>query len=358
MVQALLPVYANLRTVIPKEEIDAHLYKRSFELSDASLTFEIMKLKSLSKTAAREFMIELRQRAKAEKGCSSKQENEAKSGLVNPRELLPWCPSVKSLFPRGVLSGMNQSDQSRFLGICLNVLNSASFRFQHNSKELKEFQTRADPERSHMESLVVDMIESNLETEDSISENHPLSFVNNMAYGFVLKRWRKRWSDPSFPLKFDSSAPVSCIDWKIQAVPSPQDTFPKLASTILQGRHDRIQLPSLVNRCMLETSRLYSNYPPDTGDANRILDDLDAITRMCLENDVRIAMDATTACHLMSDPFAGHKHSYAVPIRVVEKVVQGTMTNIAVLGKPRFLGAVEPVAIQRQFIKYLLKSTY
>ncbi|KAK6041776.1 hypothetical protein COOONC_20717 [Cooperia oncophora] len=71
-----------------------------------------------------------------------------------------------------------------------------------------------------------------------------------------------------------------------------------------------------------------------------------------------MAMDATTACHLMSDPFAGHEHSYAVPIRVIEKVVHGTTTNIAVLGKPRILGAVEPVAVQRQFVKYLLKSAY
>lgn len=74
--------------VIPKEEIDDYLYKRSFELSDGNLTFEIRKFKKMSKydcvrlltvsgevslrqeffrQAAHTFMIKLRQRAKIEK---------------------------------------------------------------------------------------------------------------------------------------------------------------------------------------------------------------------------------------------------------------------------------------------------
>ncbi|VDK57142.1 unnamed protein product, partial [Cylicostephanus goldi] len=69
-------------------------------------------------------------------------------------------------------------------------------------------------------------------------------------------------------------------------------------------------------------------------------------------------MDATTACHLMSDPFAGHDYTYGIPIRVVEKLVQGTMTSIAIIGKPRVLETVDRATIQRQFVKYLLKSKF
>ncbi|VDO25699.1 unnamed protein product [Haemonchus placei] len=348
----------KVKMILSDEEIDAHLYKRSFELSDSHLIYEIVKLKKLGKAQAHEFMIKLRQRAKAEKDGPSRKENDQKTTRVNPPERIPWCPNVQSLFPRGVLSGLNQNEQNRFLAICQNVMNSGSFRFMQNLKEFKEFQKRADPERSFMESLIVDSIESELESEGSILTTHPLSFVHDLAYGFILKRWRKRWSDKNFPQKFDFSTPVCSIDWKLQSVPLGKDSFPRLVTTILKGRHDRIQLPSLVNRCMLETSRLYNDYPPEASDANRLLDEFDSVTKMCIENGVRIAMDATTACHLMSDPFAGHEHSYAVPIRVIEKVVQGKTTNIAVLGKPRILGAVQRVAIQRQFIKYLLKASY
>ncbi|KAK6024078.1 hypothetical protein OSTOST_10119 [Ostertagia ostertagi] len=346
------------RLIITDEEIDAHLYKRSFELSDNNLTYEIAKLKKMSKKAAHGFMIQLRQRAKAEKGDSPKKANDAKASNVNPPALLPWCPDAHSLIPRGVLSELSQSEQTRYLGICQNLMNSGSVRFVHNLKELRDFQKRADPERSYVESYVFDMIESNLESETSIHKDHPLSFVHNMARGFVLKRWKKRWSDHNFPKKFDCSSPVCSVEWKTQACFTEQDNFPNLVTTVLKGRHDRIQLPSLVRRCMLETSRLYNNYPTEASDSDRIIDDFDNITKMCLEYGARVAMDATTACHLMSEPFAGHEYSYAVPIRVVEKVVQGTTTNVAVLGKPRPLGAVEPVTIHRQFIKYLLKSTY
>ncbi|RCN53293.1 hypothetical protein ANCCAN_00354 [Ancylostoma caninum] len=69
-------------------------------------------------------------------------------------------------------------------------------------------------------------------------------------------------------------------------------------------------------------------------------------------------MDATTACHLMSDPFIGHDYSYSIPIRVVQKLVHGTMTNIATIGKPRILEAVDPMTVQRCFIKYLIKSSF
>lgn len=51
---------------------------------------------------------------------------------------------------------------------------------------------------------------------------------------------------------------------------------------------------------------------------------IQTVTSLCLENDIRIAMDATTACHLMSDPFFGHDYSYSTPIRVVQKLVHGT----------------------------------
>ncbi|KAK6041777.1 hypothetical protein COOONC_20718, partial [Cooperia oncophora] len=230
----------NLRMVIPQEEIDDHLYKRSFELRDGLLTFEIMKMKNMNKSAAHAFMIQLRQRAKAEKeGPSKKKDDQASK--VNPRRLLPWCPNVESLFPRGLVSGLDQKEQIRFLAICQNAMNSGSFRFAHNVKDLKEFQKRADPERSYMESLIVDNIESNLENDGSIHSSHPLSCVPSMAYGFVLKRWRKRWNDKSFPQKFDTSAPVCSIEWKAQVVPSGQEHFPELIATILKGRHDRIQ---------------------------------------------------------------------------------------------------------------------
>ncbi|VDM68521.1 unnamed protein product [Strongylus vulgaris] len=69
-------------------------------------------------------------------------------------------------------------------------------------------------------------------------------------------------------------------------------------------------------------------------------------------------MDATTACHLMSDPFAGHNYAYSIPIRVVQKLVQGTMTNVAVVGKPRILEIVDRATIQRYFVKYIVKSQF
>ncbi|VDO19788.1 unnamed protein product [Heligmosomoides polygyrus] len=127
------------RMVIPKEEIDDYLYKRSFELSDGNLTFEIRKFKKMSKQAAHTFMIKLRQRAKIEKDgmLKSKGGGNEPPALVNPRELLPWCPSPQNLFPRGALSQLNQSEQNRFLAICQNMLNSGTFRFAHNLNDLK-----------------------------------------------------------------------------------------------------------------------------------------------------------------------------------------------------------------------------
>ncbi|VDO77728.1 unnamed protein product [Heligmosomoides polygyrus] len=137
-------------------------------------------------------------------------------------------------------------------------------------------------------------------------------------------------------LRLRYTRPLNCsIEWTSQVPPSSGDYFPIHVATVLKGRHDRIQLPNLRYRCRLEQSKL-----------------------LCLENDVRIAMDATTACHLMTDSFTGHNYSYAMPVRVVEKMIQGTITNVVVVGKPRVLGAVDPSVIQRLFIKYMLKAAY
>lgn len=41
--------FQNKKLVIPKEELDEYLYKRSFELSDGQLKYEITKHKRVSK---------------------------------------------------------------------------------------------------------------------------------------------------------------------------------------------------------------------------------------------------------------------------------------------------------------------
>ncbi|VDO78696.1 unnamed protein product [Heligmosomoides polygyrus] len=129
-------------------------------------------------------------------------------------------------------------------------------------------------------------------------------------------------------------------------------------NVVTVSRDSVSHLPNLRYRCRLEQSKLHSEYPVDESNADGIFDDIDTVTRLCLENDVRIAMDATTACHLMTNSFTGHNYSYAMPVRVVEKMIQGTITNVVVVGKPRVLGAVDPSVIQRQFIKYMLKAAY
>ncbi|KAJ1369824.1 hypothetical protein KIN20_031396 [Parelaphostrongylus tenuis] len=336
-----------VRVVIPKDEVDQYLYKRSFELSDGLLIFEIKRLKNMSKKAAHEFMIELRRRAKAEKGSMPKEGDEA-SPKTNPREQLPWYPDVRSLFPRGVFSVLSQAEQQRFLAICQTIMNSNTLRFAHNLQEFKEFQKKVAHERHYMASLVVEMIEKDLETDGMVSKGHPLAFRHGLASGFILPVFSatlaKRWCDERFKIDFDFNNVASSIDWDIRSSRRDSQFLPKLVTTVLKGRSDRIQLPNLRNRCLLDASRLYTDFPLSSSlDDSQIFNDVENITSLCLDNGVRIAMDATTACHLMCDPFVGHNYSYAVPIRVVQNLRQGILTNVAFL---------------RQFIKYLLKTTY
>ncbi|VDL87205.1 unnamed protein product [Nippostrongylus brasiliensis] len=173
----------------------------------------------------------------------------------------------------------------------------------------------------------------------------------------VILCW-KRWKCSEFPTVFASSFPVCTIDWSLHNLSSGPDSYPTLVATLRNGRHDRIQLPNLRHRCTLNVANLDTNFPLSSCDADRIFSEMSNIKELCLKNDVRVAMDATTACHLMSNPFVGHNYSYCIPIRVTEEMVHGTMTNITIMGKPRPLEAVEPCSTQRQIVKYLLKSTY
>ncbi|CAJ0604254.1 unnamed protein product [Cylicocyclus nassatus] len=348
----------DTKMVIPKEEIDDYLLKLSIGISDGKLRYEIMKHKKVSKDAAQKLMIEIRRRAKKERLEMPDEDHKGKSEVVNPRENLPWCPSTKDLFPRGLLSKLSQEEQQRFLAICQSIMNTGEIRFVNNLKELTHFQKEAQEERDNIENLVIETIENSLEGDAASAHSHPLQYNHQMASEFILKRWEKRWHNDKFKTQFASSTPQCSIDWNIRDIRADPEIRPILTATLLKGRIDRIQLPSLRNRCSLDTSKLYTLYPPEECDANQIFDDLETVTSLCLENDVRIAMDATTACHLMSDPFAGHDYTYVVPIRVVEKMVQGTMTNIAVMGKPRILETVDRTTVQRQFAKYLLKSNY
>ncbi|KAL6739888.1 hypothetical protein Aduo_013287 [Ancylostoma duodenale] len=349
----------NKKLVIPKEELDEYLYKRSFELSDGQLKYEIVKHKRVSKDAAHKLMIQLRQRARNERqGPSMNEDQQGKADMVNARDQLPWCPSKKELFPRGMLSALSQDEQQRFLAICQNIMNAGEIRFANNLKEIKHFQKQAEDERNQMQILVMDSIENTMENSEFVSPTHPLGFTHAMASAFVLERWKKRWHDASFGGRFDPSVPHCSVEWNVRNVRSDPEIRPVLVTNLLKGRVDRIQLPNLRNRCVFDKSKLDSLYPVEECDIHHIFDDLETITSLCLENDVRIAMDATTACHLMGDPFVGHDYSYSIPIRVVQKLVHGAMTNIAVVGKPRILEAVDPMTVQRCFIKYLIKSSF
>uniref|UniRef100_A0A158P9C3 Ankyrin repeat and fibronectin type-III domain-containing protein 1 n=1 Tax=Angiostrongylus cantonensis TaxID=6313 RepID=A0A158P9C3_ANGCA len=298
----------DLKMAILKEDVDEHLYKRSFELSDSHLTYEIMKLKGLKRSEAHKVMIELRQRVRAERNELLKKPDGTLQ-RINARRLLPWIPTAQSLFPRGVLSVLSQTEQIRFLAICQNILNLCPLRFTHNLKEIK-------------------------------------------------RRWQKRWDDETSEIDFDFDDVVSSIEWSILSSRSDSEMRPELVTTLLKGRGDRIQLPNLRNRCLLDSYRLYTEFPIWRCNENRIFNDLENLTTLCLENGVRIAMDATTACHLMCDPFVGHNYSYVIPIRVVQKVKKGILADIAVLDKPRVLNTVDCTTIQRQFLKYLLKTTF
>ncbi|VDM63013.1 unnamed protein product [Angiostrongylus costaricensis] len=348
---------SDLKMAILKEDVDEHLYKRSFELSDGHLTYEIMKLKSLNRNEAHKAMIELRQRVRTERNDLSKKPDEVIQ-RINARKQLPWCPTAQSLFPRGVLSVLSQTEQIRFLAICQNILSLSPLRFTHNLKEIKDFQRKVLHERQFMASSVVDMIEMNLENDITVPIVHPLAFRHHLSPGFIMRRWQKRWDDETSEINFDFDDVVSSIEWSIRSSRNDSKMRPELVTTLLKGRGDRIQLPNLRNRCVLDSSRLYADFPIWQCNENRIFSDIENVSTLCLDNGVRIAMDATTACHLMCDPFVGHNYSYVIPIRVVQKVKKGIVADIAVLDKPRILNTVDPATVQRQFLKYLLKTTF
>ncbi|VDK58796.1 unnamed protein product, partial [Cylicostephanus goldi] len=227
------------KMVIPKEEIDDYLLKLSVGLPDGKLMFEIKKYKKVSKEAARKLLVEIRRRAKKER---LERDGDDKEKSEVPRENLPWAPSKKDLFPRGLLSKLSQEEQQRYLATCQSIMNTGEIRFASNLKELADFQKQAQEERENIENLVIDAIENNLEGDTTSASSHPLQYNHEMAADFILKRWEKRWHDAKFKTQFASSTPQCSIDWNIRDIRADPEIRPMLTATLLKGRVDRIQV--------------------------------------------------------------------------------------------------------------------
>uniref|UniRef100_A0A1I7WMP1 NARG2_C domain-containing protein n=1 Tax=Heterorhabditis bacteriophora TaxID=37862 RepID=A0A1I7WMP1_HETBA len=233
-------------------------------------------------------------------------------------------------------------------------MNTGEARFQSNLKELKAFELKAEKERKFMEERIVEQTISSFEQDDAIVRKHPLAALKNRAAPFIIQRWNRHWIGDNG--RFNRS-PQTIFDWSSETKIASAFNTPELETVLQRGRADKIDLPSLRNRCPLMDNSVFEQFLPETSEENTIFED-ENIIPLSLENGIKFAIEATTCCHLMADSFIGKSQNYAIPITVSQHIYSGSFHSLIVIGKPRVLGAVNNATIMRQFIKYQIKSNF
>ncbi|KAF8375240.1 hypothetical protein PRIPAC_81669, partial [Pristionchus pacificus] len=347
-----------------EDEKKATIRKMAGEFADRHLEYEIRKLMGVDDSVAaqmrldlkRELANERKEKEKAKERVEVKeqikqQKEELRKNPDGPREKnkfqnRPWQPQILRAVGicderRSVLSA---EEQKRYVAILSNFHKTdQAMRFSQNSMDLKVYDDRLTEERAIVNEIVREHFK---DTTISMQEI-------NQEVNTVLLRWSARYLHDQ--RRFER---LKALTWKRESEkpPVPGVLKPNLEYVLMAAPNPKLVLPATMH------DRLPVNYTPYRFDpSGKRREDIGrdtALTSLLDDVGCTIAMECTTAVHLMGRPGEPRNYAYHIPVTVREQFRGGTPTRLIFLDKPRPQSGITNHTLLHMVAKYRGKSTF
>ncbi|GMR52299.1 hypothetical protein PMAYCL1PPCAC_22494, partial [Pristionchus mayeri] len=258
----------------------------------------------------------------------------------------PWQPQLDRAIAIGDerRSALSAEEQKRYVAIVANFHQiDSSTRFQQNRTDLKVYDDRLSAERQIVDSLVrAQLKDANVSMKEL-----------NTEVQHVLQRWSARYMHDKS--RFEK---MKTIPWRKESEPTPSEGVlkPQLERMLMAAANPKLMLPPSMH------DRVHVNYTPHRFDprnkqSTKIGDD-QALLSLCSDTGCSIAMECTTAVHLMTRPGEPRNYTYNIPISVFEQFRAGSAIRHCFLGKPRPQSGISNQTLLHMVAKYRVKSTF
>ncbi|GMR50261.1 hypothetical protein PMAYCL1PPCAC_20456, partial [Pristionchus mayeri] len=258
----------------------------------------------------------------------------------------PWQPQIDRSIAIGDQrrSALSVEEQKRYVAIVANFHQiDSSTRFAQNRTDLKVYDDRLSSERQLVDSLVRNQLK---DVNVSMKELHT-------EVEHVLQRWSARYMHDKS--RFEK---MKTIPWRKESEPTPSEgpLKPQLERMLMAAANPKLMLPPSMH------DRLHVNYTPHRFDprnkqSTKIGEDK-ALLSLCSDTGCSIAMECTTAVHLMTRPGEPRNYTYNIPISVFEQFRAGSAIRHCFLGKPRPQSGISNQTLLHMVAKYRVKSTF
>ncbi|CAD6198306.1 unnamed protein product [Caenorhabditis auriculariae] len=299
---------------------------------------------------------ELRLQEAVEKAVEEAEKNEKKKkgdthkkptgpAVFNKKSAMPWMPSPVDIIGFEDRSKFSYEDQKRYVAICQNLTNTGDYRHTTNREEMKDFLKASQEERDGFTELA-------LQWADDRTHWHPLDSLTRGAIDYIQSNWKKRIPNGKHYLVGAPVFTMNSEDLDVVARGEKTVLEPKMVRLLQKGKSDFLTFPDMTKQCSLE-----SVVGLERPEKVAIQDD-EIVRELCYLNDLDVAMDATTACHLMCESWESHEFDIAVPISILNDEVQGKTRKLVIFEKPSPTNTISRATVQRQFMKHSLRNTF